>query len=133
MIDRLLAPMLVVIFTLPLVAFTDGERGDSSAKYGCTGTDEGEGKVTGPRKTYGFNRPLSTREQAKWGPIQVTGIIGCDGRLHDLKIHQDLPRKLEAKLLRRLGKWRYRPATRAGKPVAMIFKLMANESKAPAG
>lgn len=35
-----------------------------------------------------------------------------------------LPAELEAKLRRHFGKWRYRPASRAGEPVPTAFALI---------
>ena len=109
---------------------TGGEKigvGDAAGKYGCGEPVKGSGEEVQRPKRLRYSRILlSASELEKWGPIKVTGTIGCDGRVHDLQIDKQLPEKLEAKLRKKIGRSRYQPATLAGEPVAVNYNLTLN-------
>ncbi len=124
------AAFAVSLLLLPAaVVAGDEESADREAvdEYGCGESvkDSGE-EVKRPRRIRYSRTYLSPSELEKWGPVRVTGIIGCDGRVHDLVIDQELPEKLEAKLRKQIGKARYRPATLASEPVAVRSHLTWN-------
>ena len=109
---------------------TTGEKlgvRDAAGKYGCGEPIKADGEEVKRPKRIRYSRILlSASELEKWGPIRVTGMIGCDGRVHDVKLDKQLPEKLEAKLRKKIGKSRYEPATLAGEPVAVNYNLTLN-------
>ncbi len=130
---RGMSPWAAILFGLVLlpaaVAGTEEASADqeSADKYGCGEPIKGSGEEVKRPKRIRYSRVLlSPSELEKWGPIKVTGMIGCDGRVHDLKIDKQLPEKLEAKLRKKIGKSRYKPATLAGEPVAVYYNLTLN-------
>lgn len=109
----------------------DPSAGDDAVdRFGCREPirDSGE-EVVRPIKRRYSRVLLSPSELRKWGPIKVTGKIGCDGRVHDLEIDKELPKKLEAKLRKKIGKTRYKPAMLAGEPVAVNYNLTLNRPR----
>ncbi len=97
---------------------------ETTGEYGCGEPIKNSGEAVVRPKRIRYSRTyLSPRELEQWGPIKVTGMIGCDGRVHDLEIDKELPQKLETKLRKKIGKSRYKPATLAGEPVAVHYNL----------
>ncbi len=121
------------LILLPIAAVAGEEESaeqESSGRYGCGEPVKGSGEeVVRPKRTRYSRTYLSASELEKWGPIKVTGKIGCDGRVHDLEIDKELPEKLEAKLRKKIGKSRYEPATLAGEPVAVNYNLVLNRPR----
>ncbi len=93
--------------------------------YGCGEPVKSSAEVVQPRRLRS-KRALSHRDLEKWGPIEVSGMIGCDGKVHDLEIDKELPEKLETKLRKNVGDWRFQPATQAGELVAVKYGLVLN-------
>ncbi len=122
--------VVVGLILLPGAALADDRESveeESAGRYGCGEPVKGSGEeVVRPKRTRYSRTYLSASELEAWGPIKVTGKIGCDGRVHDLEIDKELPEKLEAKLRKKIGKSRYEPATLAGEPVAVNYNLILN-------
>jgi protein TonB len=57
------------------------------------------------------------------GVVVVQGVVGIDGRFHDAKVAKALGYGLDEEALKCVEKWRFRPAKRAGKPVAVVINV----------
>jgi periplasmic protein TonB len=59
------------------------------------------------------------------GVAFLTGVVGIDGRLHDIRIVRSLDGAfgLDQEAIKCVQQWRFRPATRQGKPVAVFVNL----------
>ncbi len=118
----------ISLLLLPAAVAGDEDSAEETVdRFGCGEPVKDSGEEVQRPKRIRYSRVyLSPSELEKWGPIRVTGKIGCDGRVHDLVIDKELPEKLEAKLRKKIGKSRYRPATLAGEPVAVNYNLALN-------
>lgn len=122
--DKLLLAVLVSGLALSPAGATGGEDKAAVDRYGCGQPVAGSGEEVVPAKRLRAARMLSYRELKRWAPIEASGMIGCDGKVHDLKIEQELPPKIEGRLRNRVGKLRWQPATLAGRPVAVKYSLV---------
>jgi TonB family protein len=59
------------------------------------------------------------------GVAVLTGIVGVDGRLHDIRIARSLDAAfgLDQEAIACVRQWRFRPGTRQGKPVAVYVTI----------
>jgi TonB family protein len=59
------------------------------------------------------------------GVVVVTGIVGVDGRLHDIRIARSLDGTfgLDQEAITCVRQWRFKPGTRQGKPVAVYVTI----------
>ncbi|MEM7349559.1 MAG: hypothetical protein AAF657_02060 [Acidobacteriota bacterium] len=102
----------------------DGPGTESADEYGCRPrAKSGNQPIVHPKRLDASRQVLSHRELKQWGPIEISGSIGCDGRMHDLAINKDLPEKLDAKLRQQVDAWRFEPATIAGEPFKVKYSL----------
>ncbi|HZU33209.1 MAG TPA: TonB family protein [Candidatus Angelobacter sp.] len=60
------------------------------------------------------------------GNVVLSAIIGVDGLAHDVEIVQSLEPSLDANAIEALKKWKFAPATRNGKPIALRMNLELN-------
>jgi len=52
------------------------------------------------------------------GVVVLLLVVGKDGRTYDIHVGQSLGMGLDEKAIEAVGRWRFRPATLNGKPVA---------------
>ncbi len=105
----------------------DGPGTEPADAYGCRPRSKsGREPIVQPTRIDSSGSLLSHRELKQWGPIEISGTIGCDGRLHDLEIDKELPEKLDAKLRQQVDAWRFEPATVAGEPFTVKYSLTLN-------
>jgi protein TonB len=114
-------------------------------KVGGTGTGtegEGSGGVEappgGPLRVGGdvkaptiLDRPdpnytEAARKARVAGIVVVEAIIGKDGRVQDVKVVKGLPMGLGEEAEAAVRRWRFKPGTLNGQPVATIFNLTVN-------
>jgi protein TonB len=59
------------------------------------------------------------------GVAVLTGIVGVDGRLHDIRVARSLDAAfgLDQEAIACVRQWRFRPGTRQGKPVAVFVTI----------
>ena len=50
-------------------------------------------------------------------------IIGTDGRPHNVKVEKSLEPSLDANAVEAVKKWKFAPATKDGRPVAVEMRL----------
>ena len=60
------------------------------------------------------------------GTVVVEAIIGRDGRVHNAHVRNGLGLGLDEKALEAVARWRFRPATRAGKAVSVPALIEIN-------
>ena len=74
--------------------------------------------------------PATTPEIARKARIQgvviVEAIIDKEGNVTNVKILKGLPMGLDSAASDAVSKWKFRPATLNGKPVAVIYNLTVN-------
>jgi TonB family protein len=71
-------------------------------------------------------KPSYTRAamQAKiQGSVQISGVVGVDGTLGDMKVVKSLSPDLDREAIRAAQKWRFVPGARDGKPVPVEVSL----------
>lgn len=105
------------IFGVPEGAVGLGDYGSGPMKVG--------GAVLPPQKIYA-PQPLYT-EEARQGRIQgvviLEAIIDAKGNVREVKILKGLPMGLSESAVETARQWRFKPATKEGKPVAVYFNL----------
>jgi TonB family protein len=57
------------------------------------------------------------------GSVEMTTVIGVDGRPSDIKIVRSLDSGLDKNAVAALDKWRFKPAMKDGKPVRMLVTI----------
>jgi protein TonB len=68
----------------------------------------------------------SARKARVAGIVVVEAIIGKDGRVQDVKVVKGLPMGLSAEAEAAVRRWRFKPGSLNGQPVATIFNLTVN-------
>jgi protein TonB len=101
-----------------------GDRAGSDIGDGPYGIGNG---VTAPI-LINHTQPQYTAEamRAKLGGVAVlTGIVGVDGTLHDVRVVRSLDAAfgLDQEAVACVRQWRFRPGTRQGKPVAVAVSI----------
>jgi TonB family protein len=88
----------------------------------------GFGGVTAPRLIYKPDPEYSTEaRQAKYqGTVVVSIIVGPDGRAHDVRVRNALGMGLDEKAVEAVRQWRFEPALKDGRPVAVWVDVEVN-------
>jgi TonB family protein len=60
------------------------------------------------------------------GSVIIEAVIDRDGRVRDTRVLKGLPRGLDEKAVKAVRSWRFEPATRNGKPVAVFYTVVIN-------
>jgi periplasmic protein TonB len=115
----------------------DGSTGTRPGSHRGLGDRPGDGAGDGP---YGVGNgvtgpDLLHRTQPQYsadamraklqGVAVLTGIVGVDGRLHDIRVARSLDATfgLDQEAIACVRQWRFRPGTRQGKPVAVYVTI----------
>jgi len=115
----------------------DGSTGTRPGSHRGLGEGPGDGIGDGPYGPgNGVTAPdLVHRTQPQYsvdamraklqGVAVLTGIVGVDGRLHDIRIARSLDATfgLDQEAIACVRQWRFRPGTRQGKPVAVYVTI----------
>jgi TonB family protein len=125
-----------VKMTRPLCAYPQSPRykgaGDSNdaASFECVkdphefppGADP---SVTAPRAlhTPEPRYSKSAKDRGIQGTVRISTIIGTDGRTRDVKVVRSLEPSLDARAVEAVKHWRFAPATKDGRPVAVSLEL----------
>lgn len=72
--------------------------------------------ISTPQPSY----PKQAREGRRAGPIVVRMVVGSDGRTHDVKVQRGISPALDQAAVEAVEKWQFKPATKEGKPVAVL-------------
>ena|SRR5271157_4609705 len=70
--------------------------------------------------------PKEARKAGKEGVVVLWLIVGSDGLPRDIKIARSLSPALDAAAVNAVKKWRFAPATKDGKPVAVQINVEIN-------
>jgi len=92
------------------------------------------GDVTAPKAIYSPEPEFSeaARKAGYSGTCVLSAIVGTDGRPSDIRVVRKLGMQLDEMAIRSLSEWKFEPAQKAGKPVAVLievevsFKLFKN-------
>ena len=86
------------------------------------------GGVSAPRATYAPDPEYSEEaRKAKYqGVVVLWLIVGPDGRPRDIKVSRQLGMGLDQKAIEAVRMWRFEPATKDGKPVAVQINVEVN-------
>jgi feruloyl esterase len=81
--------------------------------------------VTAPRalQTHEPKYSSTARANRVEGIVKLSVIIGADGRIHDVKVLEPLEPTLDANAIEAVKTWKFTPATKDGKPVAVMMQL----------
>ncbi|HLK06316.1 MAG TPA: TonB family protein [Candidatus Angelobacter sp.] len=141
--DRLIATKFVddkpekgVAMTRPLcpypAAATFKGTGDTNdaANFGCSVdaalarmlNDPG-GEAPRPLSTPEPKYSKSARKQKIEGVVTLSVVIGTDGMAHDVKVVKSLEPTLDANAIAAVKTWKFAPATKDGRPVAVAMRL----------
>jgi TonB family protein len=141
--DKLIATKFVddrpekgVAMTRPLCAYpaaaTYKGTGDTNdaANFECTHDAEIVRAVNDP--SVKAPRALSTpepkyskiaRKKKIEGVVTLSVVVGIDGRVHDVKVEKSLEPSLDANAIEVVKTWKFAPATKDGRPVAVAMRL----------
>jgi periplasmic protein TonB len=86
------------------------------------------GGVSAPRVIYSPDPEYSSEaRQAKYqGTVVLSLIVAPDGKAHDLRIARSLGMGLDEKAIDAVKRWRFEPARKGGKPVAVAVDVEVN-------
>ncbi|HZI56402.1 MAG TPA: energy transducer TonB, partial [Verrucomicrobiae bacterium] len=65
----------------------------------------------------------SARKQGIQGVVTLSVVIGTDGKAHDVKVVKSLEPSLDANAIEAVKTWKFAPATKDGRPVAVEMRL----------
>ena len=79
--------------------------------------------VTPPKPVYQPNPEYaeSARRKKIQGEVQLLMIVTAEGTVRDATVTQSLDKDLDKKALEAVAKWKFQPATKDGKPVAIYI------------
>ena len=115
-----------------------GGTGTGTEGEGSGGNDAPVAPPSGPLRVGGdvkapvvIDRPdpnytEAARKARVAGIVVVEAIIGKDGRVQDVKVVKGLPMGLGEEAEAAVRRWRFKPGTLNGQPVATIFNLTVN-------
>ena len=86
------------------------------------------GGVSAPRAIYKPEPEYSTEaRQAKYqGTVVVSLIVGSDGKAHDVRVARSLGMGLDEKAIEAVQQWRFEPAMKDGRPVAVAVNVQVS-------
>jgi TonB family protein len=86
------------------------------------------GGVSAPRAIYKPEPEYSTEaRQAKYqGTVVVSLIVGSDGKAHDVRVARALGMGLDEKAIEAVQQWRFEPAMKDGRPVAVTVNVQVS-------
>jgi TonB family protein len=70
--------------------------------------------------------PEEARKERVSGLVVVEAMIGEDGLVRDVKVRKGLPFGMDEAAVDAVRQWTFQPATKDGKPVAVVFNLTIN-------
>jgi TonB family protein len=113
----ILSVAIVLCFNDAFAQTTTDTGGDKVVKVG-------EG-VSPPAPTYSPEPDYSEEARhAKYKGICVLVlVVGSDGRTHDIRVSRSLGLGLDEKAIEAVEQWRFKPATKDGKPVAVRISV----------
>ena len=65
----------------------------------------------------------SAKKQGIEGIVTLSAVIGTDGKAHDVKVVKSLEPSLDANAIEAVKTWKFAPATKDGRPVAVAMHL----------
>ncbi len=86
------------------------------------------GGVSAPRVIYAPDPEFSEEaRKAKYqGTVVLWVVIGPDGRTHEIRVQRSLGMGLDEKAIEAIQRWKFEPARRDGKPVAVQVNVEVN-------
>jgi protein TonB len=81
--------------------------------------------VSAPRALFAPDPEYSEEaRKAKYqGTVVLWVVVGADGRAHDVKVQRSLGMGLDQKALEAVRKWKFEPAVKDGRPVAVQINV----------
>jgi|CZKR01.1.fsa_nt_gi protein TonB len=81
--------------------------------------------VTAPKPVYHPDPEYTDRARKKKirGPVVVSIVVTDEGKVRDAQIASGLDKDLDKQALKAVSAWRFEPATKDGKPVAVRIKV----------
>lgn len=81
--------------------------------------------VTAPKAIYDPNPDYTNRARKKkiQGPVVLSIVVTDKGNVRDAKVVAGVDKDLDKQAMRTVGTWRFEPATKDGKPVAVRLKV----------
>jgi len=88
----------------------------------------GRGGVSVPEVIYNPEPTFSeeARKSKTQGIVLLMIVVGKDGKPYDIRVRQSLGMGLDEKAIETVGRWRFRPATLNGQPVATQIAVEVN-------
>lgn len=103
-------------------------RGPGSDRGCCGGVYTPGNGVSMPRAIYSPNPEFSeeARKTKHQGVVILLATIGVDGRPHELTVVRSLGMGLDEKALEAVQTWKFEPAKKDGRPVAVQMNIIVN-------
>lgn len=105
------------LFGIPAGPPSIGSAGNGPMQVG--------GDVTAPQKIFS-PQPLYTEEARRervQGVVILEAIVDATGAISNIRVLKGLPQGLAQSTVETVGQWKFKPATRAGIPVAVFYNL----------
>jgi TonB family protein len=84
------------------------------------------GKAPRPLYTPDPKYSKSAKKQGIQGVVTLSAVIGIDGKAHDVKVVKSLEPSLDANAIEAVKTWKFAPATKEGRPVAVELRLQVD-------
>jgi TonB family protein len=119
---------ILLVLVLPAYAQTQTSEDTEKSKQSpstSSGVFRVGGSVSPPRVTYGPDPEYSDEaRKAKYQGVCVLWmIVGADGSPRDVRVARRLGRGLDEKAIEAVRKWRFEPALKDSKPVAVMINV----------
>jgi protein TonB len=122
---------LFAIVLLSIAGIATAQDNGSKSSSSVTGQSSREqvyrvsGDVKPPRviSSPQPNYPQAARKGHSAGQIVIWMIVGSDGRTRDVQVNRGISPELNQAAVDAAEKWRFRPATKDGKPVSVRIAI----------
>lgn len=86
---------------------------------------QGENGITAPKPVYDPNPEYTDRARKKKinGTVVLSIVVSPEGTVRDAKITTSLDKDLDNQALKAVNTWKFQPATKDGKPVAVRISV----------
>jgi TonB family protein len=111
-------PMKNKDWVLEYTLVTDGNSPSETRQGGMVVALQDSLAPPWPEKKFDFYRPAIAQEKIS-RTIVLHGKLGEDGLVNDLKVLQSVQEDVDRLALAAFSQWKFRPATRGGKPVGV--------------
>lgn len=121
---RTLLLIIVSLISIPMVVAQ--QDGTSTTQSTETGEEQPiiikKGDKVSPPRVVSAPNPIMP-SGGVYGTVVIQGVVGTDGKMHSPKVKRSLSPRNDASALEIIPQWRFEPAKKDGKPVAITLSV----------